>query len=78
MASIDYALAGVEAEALASGSALAVAQGYPVSLERLRLWATTLDHKGLVLAPVSAFVIERSGLAAETGDRGPLARRSPG
>jgi polysaccharide deacetylase 2 family uncharacterized protein YibQ len=67
--SIDYALAGLEAEARASGSAFGVAQGYPVSLERLRLWATTLDDKGLVLAPVSALVIESSGLAEESGDR---------
>lgn len=72
--SIDYALAGLEAEALASGSALGVAQPYPVSLERLRLWATTLETKGLVLAPVSAFVIERSGLATETGDDAALPR----
>jgi len=78
MVSIDYALAGLEAQALASGTALGVAQGYPVSLERLRLWATTLDHKGLVLAPVSAFVIERSGLSTESGERGRLARRAPG
>jgi polysaccharide deacetylase 2 family uncharacterized protein YibQ len=78
LASIDYALAGLEAEALASGSALGVAQGYPVSLERLRLWATTLEHKGLVLAPVSAFVIERSGLAADSGDGGRPARRARG
>jgi len=78
VASIDYALAGLEAEALASGNALGVAQGYPVSLERLRLWAGTLDHKGLVLAPVSAFVIERSGLAAESGAGGRPARHARG
>jgi uncharacterized protein len=78
LASIDYALAGLEAEARASGSALGVAQGYPVSLERLRLWASTLDHKGLVLAPVSAFVIERSGLAAESGAGGRPARHARG
>jgi polysaccharide deacetylase 2 family uncharacterized protein YibQ len=76
--SIDVALAGLEAEALASGSALGVAPAYPVSLERLRLWATTLEEKGLVLAPVSAFVIERSGLATESGDREPRARASRG
>jgi uncharacterized protein len=76
--SIDFALAGLEAEALASGSAFGVAQAYPVSLERLRLWATTLKDKGLVLAPVSAFVIERSGLATESGDRDPRARASRG
>ena len=50
-----------------------VAQGYPVSLERLRLWAATLDDKGLVLAPVSAFVIERAGLAARVRSRWPRA-----
>ncbi len=63
--SIDHALAGLEAEALRNGSALGVAQGYPVSLERLRLWAATLAEKGLMLAPVSAVVIEQSGLSAE-------------
>ena len=78
LASIDYALAGLEAEALASGNALGVAQGYPVSLERLRLWATTLENKGLVLAPVSALVIERSGLAAEIESHGPTVRQSRG
>jgi polysaccharide deacetylase 2 family uncharacterized protein YibQ len=60
---IDYALAALEAEALAAGSALGVAQLYPVSLERLRLWADTLEAKGLVLAPVSAVLIEQAGLA---------------
>jgi uncharacterized protein len=59
---IDYGLAGLEAEALASGSALGVARPYPLSLERLRLWASSLDGKGLVLAPVSALLIERAGL----------------
>ena len=64
IASIDYALAGLEAEALRHGRALGVAQAYPVSLERLRLWAMTLADKGLVLSPVSALVVERAGLAA--------------
>ena len=61
--SIDDALAGLEAEALAAGSALGIAKGYPVSLERLRVWAATLEDKGLVLAPVSAVLIEQAGLA---------------
>lgn len=60
---IDYALAALEAEASASGSAIGIAQAYPVSLERIRLWAATLEDKGLVLAPVSALLIERAGLA---------------
>jgi uncharacterized protein len=68
--SIDYALAGLEAEALAGGSALGVAQGYPVTLERLRLWVATLEGKGLVLAPVSAVLIEQAGLAREADTDG--------
>ena len=73
--SIDDALAGLEAEALAGGSALGVMHGYPVSLDRLRTWAATLDDKGLVLAPVSAVLIEQAGLAR--GADGRPARRSP-
>jgi polysaccharide deacetylase 2 family uncharacterized protein YibQ len=65
--SIDFALAGLEAEALAGGSALGVAHDHPVSLERLRAWAATLEDKGLVLAPVSAVLIEQSGLARGAG-----------
>ncbi len=64
---IDRALAGLEAAAVADGSALGLAQDYPVSLERLRAWATTLADKGLVLAPVSAVLIEQSGLMRGTG-----------
>jgi uncharacterized protein len=60
------ALGGLEAAALAGGSALGLAQDYPVSLERLRLWVTTLADKGLVLAPVSAVLIEQSGLIRGT------------
>jgi len=63
--SIDHALAALEAKAWQKDSAVGVAQGYPVSLERLRRWAATLRGKGLVLAPISAVVIEQSGLAAE-------------
>jgi uncharacterized protein len=51
--SIDRALAGLEAEALRKGRALA----YPISLVRLQRWAATLGDKGLVLAPVSAVLI---------------------
>jgi polysaccharide deacetylase 2 family uncharacterized protein YibQ len=62
---IDQALAALEAEALATGSALGVARGHPMSLDRLRRWAATLEAKGLVLAPVSAVLIEQAGLARE-------------
>jgi uncharacterized protein len=57
---IDRSLAALEATALARGGALGLAQAYPISLERLELWAAALEAKGLALAPISAFLIERS------------------
>jgi uncharacterized protein len=63
---IDHALAGLEAAAAAGGSVLGLAQDYPVSPARLRVWVTTLADKGLVLAPVSAVLIEQSGLMRGT------------
>jgi uncharacterized protein len=62
---IDQALAALEAEAAAAGSALGVARGHPASVDRVRRWAATLEAKGLVLAPVSAVLIEQAGLARE-------------
>lgn len=76
--SIDSALAALEAGALRAGSSLGVAQGYPVSLERVRLWAATLADKGLGLAPVSALVIEQSGLSAEVRGDAEAKRRDQG
>jgi polysaccharide deacetylase 2 family uncharacterized protein YibQ len=73
--SIDDALAGLEAKAMAGGSALGVVQGNPASLERLRVWAATLHGRGLVLAPVSAVLIEQAGLVR--GTNGWPARRRP-
>ena len=70
---VDRALAALESEALAAGSALAVARGHPVSLERLRRWAATLEGKGLVLAPASAVLIEQAGLAGELSTDPPRA-----
>jgi polysaccharide deacetylase 2 family uncharacterized protein YibQ len=76
---IDRALAALEAEASATGSALGVARGHPMSLERLRQWATTLEAKGLVLAPASAVLIEQAGLAGELATDPPrAAARSEG
>jgi uncharacterized protein len=75
---IDHALAALEAEALATGSALAIARGQPASLDRLRQWAATLEPKGLVLAPVSAVLIEQAGLARELPTDGQRAARSEG
>lgn len=75
---IDFALARLESQALATGSALGVAQLYPVSLERIAAWAAELGDRGLVLAPASALVRERSGLGADLGDADPGAAAAAG
>ena len=53
---IDQRLAEIERIARDQGAALAVAQPLPVSYERLAIWQTTLQGKGIVLVPVSAVV----------------------
>lgn len=67
---IDYALARLEEEALERGSAIGVALAYPVSIDRLSRWIDGLERKGLVLAPVSALLIEGAGLAARLRGEG--------
>jgi uncharacterized protein len=52
--SIDNRLAEIERIARESGSAVAMAQPYPVTLERVLAWLQTLETKGLVLAPITA------------------------
>jgi len=51
---IDARLAQVERIALTEGYAVAMAQPYPVTLDRLAEWATELGTRGLVIAPISA------------------------
>lgn len=51
---IDNRLAEIERIARESGSAVAMAQPYPVTLERVHTWLQTLETKGLVLAPITA------------------------
>jgi polysaccharide deacetylase 2 family uncharacterized protein YibQ len=51
---IDGRQTEIERIARENGSAVAMAQPYPVSLERLREWLPTLETKGLVLAPITA------------------------
>ena len=57
---IDRQLIALEREARASGYALAVARPYPVTIERLSLWARSLEDRGFVLAPVSAVANRQS------------------
>ena len=59
--SIDQQLAEVERIAQELGAAVAVAQPYPVTLERLRVWLQSLEDKGIALAPVSAVVNLQAG-----------------
>jgi uncharacterized protein len=51
---IDRHLASLETMAQQSGRALGIGFAYPVTLERIALWAKTLDQKGIALAPASA------------------------
>ena len=51
---IDGRLAEIERIARESGAAVAMAQPYPVTIERLQAWIGTLETKGLVLAPITA------------------------
>jgi polysaccharide deacetylase 2 family uncharacterized protein YibQ len=51
---IDAKLIDLENIARQQGQALGIARPYPVTLERLAQWATTLEEKGIDLAPVSA------------------------
>ena len=55
-ANIDARLADLERIARFTGTAIGVAYPYPVTMERLTVWAQTLNRKGFVLSPVSATV----------------------
>jgi hypothetical protein len=62
---IDEALVRLEALARARGSAIGVATASPIVLERLGVWASGLEAKGIVLTPVSALMARSSGPAAQ-------------
>ena len=53
---IDRRLAELENAARTHGSAVGTAFVYPVSVERIALWAKSLQSRGFVLVPVSAIV----------------------
>jgi len=53
---IDRRLAELENTARANGSVVGTAFLYPVSVERIALWAKSLQSRGFVLVPVSAIV----------------------
>lgn len=51
---IDKELAGLEASARELGVVVAAASAMPVTIERIALWAASLEAKGLAIVPVSA------------------------
>ena len=53
---IDHRLSDLEAEARTKGSAAGTGSVYPVTVERVALWARGLSGRGFVLVPVSAIV----------------------
>jgi polysaccharide deacetylase 2 family uncharacterized protein YibQ len=58
-ADIDRALSDLETRARNDGSAVATANLYPASVDRLTDWAKGLSARGFVLVPVSAIVGEQ-------------------
>ena len=55
-ATIDKRLADLERIARFTGTAIGVGYPYPVTMERISVWARSLNRKGLALAPISAVV----------------------
>ena len=51
---IDRQLGELEKRARREGSAVAFGRPYPVTVDRLKAWAASLEKKGIALAPVSA------------------------
>jgi len=58
--SIDTQLAELERRARITGFAIGLANGYPVTIERLADWAKSLAERNLALAPVSAIADEQA------------------
>ncbi|MGQ9366891.1 divergent polysaccharide deacetylase family protein [Azospirillum sp. ST 5-10] len=59
---IDDQLKELERIAKAQGAAIGIGFPYPSTIERIKLWATGLQDRGIVLAPVSAVVNMQKGL----------------
>jgi len=59
-ATVDARLAEVERIAKEAGVSIAIGQAFPVTLERVRAWAATLEGKGIALVPISAVVDTQS------------------
>jgi len=55
-AGIDERLADLEKKAVAEGFAAAVGSPFPLTIERINLWAEQLNAKGIILVPVTALI----------------------
>ena len=51
---INARLSEIERLARENGAAVAMAQPYPVTIERLRDWAVDIESRGFVLTPITA------------------------
>jgi polysaccharide deacetylase 2 family uncharacterized protein YibQ len=56
---IDQQLGALEAGALQRGQALGSGFAYPVTLEKVALWANAVEQRGYQLAPASALTARR-------------------
>lgn len=57
-AGIDAKLAALEKRAATEGFAAAVGSPFPLTIERITLWAEQLNAKGIILVPVTALISE--------------------
>lgn len=67
-AGVDKRLADLEDIARRNGSALGIGSPFPVTFERIALWAEGLQDRGLVLAPVSAVIGRTKEQIPQKGD----------
>jgi polysaccharide deacetylase 2 family uncharacterized protein YibQ len=65
---VDKRLADLEDIARRNGSALGIGSPFPVTFERIALWAQGLEDRGLVLAPVSAVIGKTREQIPQKGD----------
>jgi uncharacterized protein len=61
---VDKALADLEGIATQNGAALGLGALYPVTLDRVLAWASTLQGKGIALAPATAVAMRQKIPAA--------------
>ena len=65
---VDRRLADLEDIARRNGNALGIGSPFPVTFERIALWAQGLEDRGLVLAPVSAVIGKTREQIPQKGD----------